>query len=127
MGRASDVFRELSEQPPLSDDERFGGALPPLRLKPELTVEVSGPTEVVDGLRAIKDKRVRNVLIRESSDGYQAVLVPIDRYVELLGRELQLSRDAEVRDSGGLQPQGLADAEVELTDPSADWPHLARG
>jgi hypothetical protein len=124
--RASDVLRKLSEQPPLTDDERFGAALPSLRLKPESTVEATASVEIVDGLRALDERRMRNVLVRDSASGLEAVLVPVERYVELVGRELQLSREVDVREDGRLQPRGAHDADVEVVDPTAEWPHLRR-
>ena len=123
--RASEVLRALNEQPPLSEDEVFGGTLPQLRLKPEHAVDVSESALVVESLRALEEKQARNVLVRDSTSGLEGVLVPVERYVELLGRELQLSRRFRAT-AGRLQPSRLADSEVEMVNPDAEWPHLPR-
>lgn len=124
--RASDVLRELGDQPPIDDDERFAGPLPSLRLRAESAAEATRSVEIVEGLRALHDKRARNVLVRDSASGLEAVLVPVERYVELVGRELQLSRELDVQPDGRFQPSGLEDADVELIDPTEEWQHLRR-
>jgi hypothetical protein len=124
--RASEVLRALNEQPPLSEDEVFGGGLPQLRLKPEHAVDASESAQVVEGLRVLEETQVRNVLVRDSASGLEGVLVPVQRYVELLGRELQLSRRARALPDGRLLPSRLADSEVEMVEPDAEWPHLRR-
>ena len=122
MGKATEVLKDLSALPPRSEDERFGRALPPLKLKPELVVELSEPTKIADGLTALEHGEIRNVLVRDSAGDLEGVLVPVERYVQLVGRELQQSRALEMRDDGRLQPEGFTDADVELSDPNVDWP-----
>jgi len=121
MGRASDVFRELNEQPPRGEEERLQGALPPLRLKVELTADVAEPGSIATAIEALAHGRARNVIIHDAENDLNAVLVPLERYVDLVGKELQGSQLRDATPDGRLIPTGLADAEVETIDPAADW------
>jgi hypothetical protein len=121
MGRASDAFRELNEQPPRGEEERLHGALPALRLKVELTADVAEPGSIATAMEALAHGQARNVMIHDSVNDLSAVLVPLERYVELVGKELQGSQLRDATPDGRLIPADLADAEVEMSDPAADW------
>lgn len=122
MGKGTDALNELRNLPPQTSEESYRGTLPLLRIKPELVVEPPEQGEIIKALAALNEKRVRNVLVRDSGSGFEGVVVPVERYVELVGKELQSSRLRDAMPDGRLLPSGLVDSDVEMIDPHAVWP-----
>lgn len=64
---------------------------------------------------------VRSVAVRDPETGAAAVLVPADRYVQLVGKTLRHSSEWNADLQGRSFPVGLAEADVEQVDPEVSW------
>jgi len=114
MGKASDIAERLSQLPP----EDRGPKKPELRLKPDLEVEISDNETLNRTVQILGAGEVRNVLVKVLEG--QAVLVPVERYVDLVGTELATDPN-KLATTHGLVPDGLESSEVEPVDPEARW------
>lgn len=123
MGKASELAKHLREHPLEPHEEAARrGARPELKLKPDSVVEAPVEGEIGDALAAIGRRELRNVLLRDTATGMEGVLVPVDRYVELVGTELESTSQLHVRPDGQYEPAGLRTSEIEIVDPTAGWP-----
>jgi len=121
IGKGSDLARYLAEHPSDSGEQQQRKSRPELKLKPDAVIEVDGG-RVADALAALTRREVRNVVVKDGATNFAGVLVPIDRYVDLVGTELESARQLHVREDGRLEPAGLQPSEVELVDPATSWP-----
>lgn len=64
---------------------------------------------------------VRSVAVRDPETGVTGVLVPTDRYVELVARALKQKGGSIVDLEHRSYPKGLADADIEQVDPQVSW------
>jgi hypothetical protein len=96
---------------------------PELRLRADVpSVEVSASTRAQEVLDLVTNEDGRTVTLRSPESGVVAVVVPVDRYVELAGAAIEGDRAFEVIEGRVVpSPTGLADAAIEQVDPSVEW------
>lgn len=115
--KGSDLARHFARLPP--EERRH---LPALRFKPDLEVEHEEARRVLARiLQDVSGGRLRSILIADEEAGVRGVMIPEDRYVELLATELVSSSDWVVLTDGRLVPAGLEESELEQVDPAEAW------
>jgi len=115
------MSRKLS---PREIAERYPQA-PELRLRADApAVEIDETTPVVDVLERLGNSDIGALALRPRGADPTAVVVPIERYLELVGKELLHSRGKVVGASNDFRPPdaALETVSVELVDPAAVWP-----
>jgi hypothetical protein len=96
---------------------------PQLRLRADVpSVEVSASTPAQEVLDLVEKGNGRTVALRSPESGVAAIVVPVDRYVELAGAAIEGDHAFEVIEGRVVpSPTGLADAAIEQVDPSVEW------
>lgn len=115
--------RELSE----SERRRRGLLLPELRLRTDTpTIEVDETTPVIQALARLGEEETGAVAIRERNGEPQAVVLSVERYLQLAGKEINSAAKVGTLE-GSLVPTATAfeRAHVEQVDPNASWGHQA--
>jgi len=122
--KASQFMHELMERPPSPESVAARSAqVPELRLRSDApTLEISGATLVSDAVAQLGSKGIGAVALREPGVEPTAVVMPVARYLELVGTELVNDAPKEAR-AGGLAPiaTALEAVHVEQVDPSGTW------
>lgn len=92
-------------------------------MKPDVSVEAEDlrTKELLGQLT----EGVRSVAVSDPDTGVTGVLVPADRYVELVARALKQKNSWIADPEGRSFPTGLADADVEQVD-QASWQPVER-
>lgn len=123
MGKGSELHRRLVEHPLTEEEVRAREPqIPELRLKPDISVVVDDHTTAKDVLGRLANEGSRSLYLQlnEGEAHVDAVLVPVDRYLKLVGLSLRATNEFEAVD-GRLVPTDLAQADVEPVDPNAAW------
>lgn len=125
--KAAKLVYELTHTP-MSESERVrrGLVLPELRLRSDApAIEVDDRTPVVEALSRLVGERDGLLALRTESDAPRAVVLSVDRYLQLAGQELNSASTPKVTRplDGRLAPQEAAftRAQVEQADPNAIW------
>jgi hypothetical protein len=125
-GKATELVRRISERT-LTEEEMAARRpkVPELRLRPDAMVVVDDHTPARDLLDRLTTEGARSMKVEygEGDSCTEAVLVPVDRYVHLVGINLATSGEVEALLDGRLVPSGLDQADVEPVDPNASWEH----
>lgn len=97
--------------------------VPELRIKPDISIVADDRTTAAEvvGRLATEDIRSVYVQIGEGKTRADAVVVPVARYLDLVGRNLANSNEIEALADGRIVPAGLAHEDVETIDPNATW------
>jgi hypothetical protein len=120
IGKATQIANELDALPP----RELRPERPQLRLRADVpSVEVSETTRVQEILSRLDSEDTRRVLLSSPEAGVTAVVVPIDRYIDLVGTELEfeVSHSGQALLDGRIEPTELATSDVEQVDPQATW------
>jgi hypothetical protein len=124
MGKASELYDELANRP-LTPQEREARnpSPPPLKLKADVIIEVDSSTTVESLLGHLATEGVRSIEVRLADGSNRTgVLVPVDRYVTLVGAKLKSDRNFQFLDDGRVVPQEFDAADVEHVHPdTASW------
>ena len=124
MGKGTDLHNRLVSSP-LSEEEMRARQpqIPELRLRPDMAVVADGRTTAAEVVGRLANDGIRSIYLQvgEGATHGDAVLVPVERYVELVGRSLAASGDVEALPDGKIIPAGLAQADVEQVDPNVPW------
>jgi hypothetical protein len=124
-GKASRLAGRIRERGPLGPGELWPER-PQLRLRADMPlVEVSESTRVQDILGHLEGEATRRVLLGSPEVGATAVVVSVDRYIELVGAELEASHQSKIQLDGRIEPTGLAASDVEQVDSQATWVEVA--
>lgn len=128
MGKASELddFLEGRSLTPEEVTARHP-KVPELRLRADVpAVEIDGATTASNVLAHMRSENVGTIALHEPSVNVTAVVMPVERYLELVGTEL--ANDPFHKEAGprGIAPTeaALAAVHVEQVDPSDTW---ARG
>lgn len=127
MGKATELV-ELLKTRPLTEEEKLRRnpyRAPELRLKPDEVVSVDHhqDPQVSSTLGRLATQEVGTVELRLADNpDLRAVLVPVEKYVALVGFKLAAeSKHGRITPDGYQVPPELEDADVEQVDPSAHW------
>jgi hypothetical protein len=100
--------------------------LPELRLRPDTpTVEVRETTPITGALAHLQSDETGIIALQEPGSETTAVILPVDRYLELVGKMLVRQRTGVVNPYGQIVPHesDFAEVNVELVrekDPAWD-------
>lgn len=123
-GKASELS-DILDAKSLTDEEIAARRpkVPELRLRPDASVVVDDNTAAQDLLQRLSTEGARSMQLRhgEREGNVEAVLVPVERYVQLVGLSLVSTNEFEVLSDGKIVPMGMAQADVETADPHATW------
>lgn len=125
--KASEVVENLMSRPlPPEEVARRYPKAPKLRLRADTpAIEIDGTTSAKAVVDQLQSDRLDTVAVREIGAEAVAVLLPVERYLELVGNELsRRHHDLVVGPHGHFQPQDseLAVLHVEQVDPNERWP-----
>jgi hypothetical protein len=130
MSKASELADDLMSHP-LTPEEiaaRYP-RVPELRLRADApTVEINETTRARDILERVRSENVGSIALRESAAGITAVVIPVERYLELVGKELATDPSNKVGTlDGQIRPTdaAIAASHVEQVNPDDSW--LPRG
>lgn len=85
-------------------------------------LEIDANTTAQEAIDRLGAGNIRSVELRSNGSGTQGVLVPVERYLQLVATDLLSNPRFEVRaNGGGIEPAGLASADVEQVDKDASW------
>jgi hypothetical protein len=125
MSKGSELRSHIIDNPLTEEELRARQShVPELRLRPDMSVTADEATTAKDVLgRLASDENARSLYLHLSEDDgrLDAVVVPVNRYVELVGLALKAANEVEVAADGRLIPRGLDQADVESVDPNASW------
>jgi len=124
MGKGSELSRRIMNNPLTEEEMRARQpVLPELRLNPDATVVADDRTTVAEVVGRLANEGIRSVYLQvgEGASHGDAVVVPVARYVQLVGQNLAMSNEIEALPNGRIIPAGLARADVETIDPDATW------
>jgi len=129
-GRATEVSDALRAKELSAEElERRHPTLPELRLRPDISVAVDDAAAA--GLvERLSTEGARSMYVQSGGDGhagFDAVLVPVSRYLDLVGQSLMYGNDFEVQLDGRMIPRSLAGADVEPANPDASWAKAVMG
>lgn len=125
MSKSSELVDDLMRHPLTSEEiaERRGKH-PELRLRPDApAVEVDATTRVQDVVARLASEDVGCVALRDASAGVTAMVMPVERYLELVGTELATDPNKVATLDGDLAPTAAATAAsyVEQVNPRDTW------
>jgi hypothetical protein len=123
MGKASETSRYIESHPltPQEEDARHPRH-PKLRLKEDVdTVEVAPDTPVAEVFERMASDGQHRVALRRPDGEISAVVIPVERYVQLIGTELAGSTYTVADRGGRVAPAGLLASDVEQVDPQQSW------
>ena len=115
------------------DDAMEGRALKPGELWPERprlrlrsdvpSVEVSEHTRIHDVLGRLKNKDLSSIALRDQSGAVTAMIVPVEKYVELAGAAIEGDDQFEATLESSIvpSPTALAALHIEQIDEQAKW------
>jgi hypothetical protein len=119
MGKATELDNYLMQHP--RDPEELKPKHPELRLRPDAELAEGNGASVDDAVERLRSEHVRSIGVLGHHGEYEAVIVPVDRYLELTAAHLQLPGRFQGVPGGRFEPSGLAESDVELADPNASW------
>lgn len=116
-GNASEIVDRITQRTPREEK------LPEVRLRADTpTLEVNEDTRIRGTLDQLQAGEVGAVALSEPGSKPSAVVIPIERYLELVTRELVAGRGT-IASQGRIIPEDstLAAVHIEPVDPNADW------
>jgi hypothetical protein len=124
-GKATEIEEQILARP-ISDEERArrNPQLPRLRLAEDVpATNVDNASPVAQVLADLDDEPSGAVVARRRDGSLAAVVVTIDRYLALVGKELSVSGRKQATLHGDIAPsnEALAAAHVEQIDPAERW------
>jgi hypothetical protein len=124
-GRATEVVAQLMLRP-ISEEEvaRRGSIIPELRLRedaPAIAVTETTPARQV--INSINDERSGAVIVRQNDGTAAAVVVSLDRYMDLVGKELATTASRVATLDGRVVPpqEAFSASHVEQVNPHDPW------
>ena len=106
-------------------DEWRGGKRPELRLRSDApSVEVDEATHAQEAIDKLRDGDISGLALRNSEGVVAAMMVPVERYLELVSAELASDPfNKEAHLDGRITPTeaAFAASSVEQVDPHATW------
>ncbi|MGC1177217.1 MAG: hypothetical protein WA843_04055 [Candidatus Saccharimonadales bacterium] len=124
MGKASELDRRTRRITQEEDDRNKGKVRPSLRLRPDvLDQAIEGSTAVQEVLNRLGHGGDDKVALHDPATGRTAVALSVERYLELVGSEMQ-ERDVFTIGPNGQThpPDGRLEATgAEQVDPQATW------
>lgn len=122
--KASQFLDELAQRSPSPESvAAMSPRVPELRLRADApSLEINGSTLVSNAVAQLRSETVGAIVLREPGAEPTAVVMPVERYLELVGTELVNDSPKEAR-GGGLAPRAAAleAVYVEQVDPSGTW------
>lgn len=101
-------------------------ALPELRLRADApALEIDETTTVMDALERLESSDIGALALRTPrGTDPTALIIPVERYLELVGKELLHSPSKVVGESNDFTPPdaALEAVNVEQVDAAANWP-----
>jgi hypothetical protein len=124
-GKATEIEEQLLSRP-ISEEERArrNPQLPRLRLTEDApATNVDNASPVARVLADLDDEPSGAVVARRRDGSLAAVVVTVDRYLALVGKELTASDLKQATLDGDIAPadEALAAAHVEQIDPAERW------
>lgn len=124
MGRGKELadalMRRAAEEG--SIEARRRRLRPEMRLAPDVVVDADSKTRAREALGQLAADGVNCVEVRDTETGMDAVLIPAERYVELMTRLLAAEPPEIAHEHGHPRyPSGIADVNLEQVDPNASW------
>jgi len=117
--KASDVADQIMRHVP-----REGRKLPEARLRHDApTLEVDKATPMREALDLLRTTDIGAIALSEAGGEPSAVVMPVERYLELAAKDLLTRRNGTIASNGRIVPQesALADLYIEPVDPQAEW------
>jgi hypothetical protein len=126
MGKAEELVDDLMRRSLTPEEEAAKHPrVPELRLRADApAVDINKTTHIRDVLSRLQDKDVGGVALRDPSTGPVAVVVPVERYLDLVGKELANDPSNKVGTlDGHIAPAetAIAASYVEQVNPSDTW------
>lgn len=127
MSKASELADDLVRRP-LSEKEMASRhpKVPELRLRPDAPVmEIDEITPVKDALGQLRSEGIGAMALRESGGDATVVVIPVERYLELVGKELATDSPMVGTLDGRVMPaeSAFVASYVEQVDPGDIWTH----
>lgn len=125
--KASEIVDDLMGRPPTADEVAKNETnLPELRLRPDTpTAEIDSETLARGLIDRLRSDDVTALALRETGTEPTVVMLPLERYLELAGKELISRREGLVATLDGrlVPPESdFAALHVEVVDPRDAWP-----
>lgn len=124
--KASKTLEELTSDAltPEEMPER-GPKVPKLRLRPDTpAIEMSAATSIAGTVSRLQDEQLDILAIRDAHTDAVAVVLPIEQYLALAGKEIARRHDDWIFPTAGRRvplESILANAHIEQIDPSETW------
>jgi hypothetical protein len=124
-GSATELVAQLMSRP-ISDEEmkRRGRIVPELRLREDApAIAVTEATPAGQVINSINDEPSGAVIVRQSDGAAAAVVVSLDRYMDLVGKELAMTASKVVALDGHVvpEPEAFSASHVEQVNPHDPW------
>lgn len=116
--------RELSDR----EWESRHPKVPELRLRADApAIAIDEVTPVTDALKRLRGEAVGAMALRQADGHSTAVVIPVERYLELVGKELASGSRWVGTLDGQIVPveSAFAESYVEQVDPNETWTHDA--
>jgi hypothetical protein len=112
-----------------SREEREQPKRPQLQLRRDApSIEVGNATRITEALHELKTERIGTLALREPDGRPQAVILSVERYLELATREVENAPAVVSKGLEWVSDDALKTSHVEQVDPSEPWgvmaPHL---
>jgi hypothetical protein len=122
MGKASELDSELERQPLTAEELAVQGGRPTLevRLRADALTRLEGRIAVGDALEVLEHAGGASIELSDFATGLRGILVPVDRYVQLLALELG-SGEMQAESDGRIRPTRLEDSDIEQVNPADTW------
>jgi hypothetical protein len=125
--KASEVVEDLMSHP-LTEEElaRRYPKVEKLRLRPDApTAEIDETLPVKEVIERLRSDDSGVIALREPGSDATAVVIPVERYLELAGKELAGYSERVGTLDGRIIPteSAFAASHVEPVDPDATWSH----
>ena len=125
MGKASELDDYLDKRTLTSDEiaERHP-KVPELRLRADVpAVEIDETTPASSVIAHLRDENVGTVALREPDTSAAVIVISIERYLDLVGKELASDPFNKEVGLNGIAPTeaALAASHVEQVNPSDTW------
>jgi hypothetical protein len=122
--KASRVLEDLTSHT-LTPEERAKREpkVPELRLRPDTpAIEISA-TSIADIVGRLRNEQLDILAIRDAQTDAVAVVLPIEQYLALAGKEIARRHNDWIISAGGRMPleSTLTDAHIEQINPSETW------
>jgi hypothetical protein len=124
-GKATELDDVLAQRRLTPEEiEERRGKRPELRLRPDVpSIDVSEATRAYEILDKLGQDEISGLALRSLNGVVTAMVVPLDRYLELATSDLKGSHNKEATNDGRVIPAEatFAASYVEQVDPNATW------